>query len=149
MATTAGMGHHLKSLRADHIVRYSKLTFSAQVLYALSLGCVKISIVWMLKKLFPTTGFQRAAWIIMALSIAWMLQTILIGIFLCQPTSLNWDPDTRGHCGNQTMAYSSVSILDFITDALIMVLPIRLILHLQIKKVHKIALICIFGAGAV
>lgn len=77
----------------------------------------------------------------------WMVQIILTAVLLCQPTSLSWDPNARGHCGDQTIAYSAVGVVDLITDVVILALPIRMVLRLQISSAHKIALSCIFGAG--
>ena len=128
-------------------MRFSQTAFAAQVLYALTLGFTKMSITWMIKRIFFEHSYVYIAYLIMALNFGWMLQTILTGLLICRPMTLNWDPTARGHCGNQTLAFAAVSIVDIITDILIFAMPLKMLWGLQMKRVYKIALGCMFGAG--
>lgn len=47
------------------------------------------------------------------------------------------------------MAYSSVGVMDLITDLCILLLPMPMLLSLRMNLVHKIALTGVFAAGAV
>lgn len=144
-----GAGYHIIHLREPHIVKLSQTIFAAQVLYALTLGFTKMSITWMMKRIFFEQSYAVVAYAIMAFCFAWMVQTVLTGVLICQPVNMNWDPALRevGHCGNQMVAFAAVSIVDIITDILILVLPIKLLWDLQMKQSYKIALGIVFGAG--
>ena len=78
-----------------------------------------------------------------------MLQTVLTGILICQPITMNWDPTARGRCGDETIAFAVVSVVDIATDLVVLVLPLKPLWGLQIKLSYKIALACVFGAGLV
>jgi hypothetical protein len=142
-----GGGYHLRQLQPLHITRFSQTTFAAQVLYALALGFTKNSLACMLKRIFFTQSYAWIAYLIISLNVAWMLQTILTGILICRPITMNWDPTARGQCGNQTLAFAAVSIVDIVTDMAIIILPLRMVASLQMKKTYKVALICVFGFG--
>ncbi len=147
MVVFGGAGHHFRDLHPRHIIRFSQTVFAAQVLYALTLGFTKMSITWMIKRIFFEQSNVYFAYIVMALSFGWMMQTILTGLLICQPMTLNWDPMARGHCGNQTFAFAGVSIVDIITDILIFAMPLKMLWGLRVKGVYKIALAFMFGAG--
>ncbi|KAK5989637.1 hypothetical protein PT974_07891 [Cladobotryum mycophilum] len=149
MVVVGGAGYHIAHLQELHVARFSQITFAAQVLYALTLGFTKISIIWMIKRIFFTQSYAYVAYTIMFLNVVWMLQTVLTGVLICQPVTMNWDPvaRARGHCGNQTLAFAAVSIVDIITDLAILILPMKMLLELQMKLSYKIALGCVFGAG--
>lgn len=150
MVIVGGAGNHVAQLvGGDYITRFSQTTFAAQVLYALALGFTKMSITWMIKRIFFESSHAWIPYIIMVLNFCWMLQTILTGVLLCRPITLNWDPTARGKCGNQTIAFSTVSIIDIITDIMIISLPIKMLWGLKMKRTYKLAVACMFGAGLV
>ncbi|KAF9872095.1 integral membrane protein [Colletotrichum karsti] len=89
-----------------------------------------------------------AAWVTMGLATSWMLMTILIGLLICRPIAMQWDPTIPGGvCGDQVTAFAAVGVVDLIVDVIIFVLPIPMVLKLQVSRAHRIALISIFGAG--
>ncbi|GJC95772.1 integral membrane protein [Colletotrichum higginsianum] len=123
--------------------------YGVQTLFAICLGFIKIGITLMLQRIFFVRTFKIAAWITTGLCVCWMFFTILIGIFICQPVAMNWDPTTPGGtCGNQNAAFAAVGYFDLVTDLIILVLPIPMVYKLQLRWPHKIALYVIFGAGA-
>lgn len=86
--------------------------------------------------------------VLMGFSFAWAVMTILIGILICQPVRMNWDPSTPGgHCGNQNAGHSAVGVVDLVVDFLIFLLPIPTVLKLQFPIANKIGLLVIFSFG--
>lgn len=74
--------------------------------------------------------------------------TILIGILICQPVEMNWNPQTPGgHCGNQNAAYSAVGVVDIVVDFAILLLPIPTVLKLQLPTANRIGLMFVFSFG--
>lgn len=128
---------------------FSKTVFIGQVLYAIILGCVKISISLNFQRIFFTRSFRLAANCVIAFTLLWMLQTIFTGVFICHPVQVNWNPAVRGNCGNQTLAFTFVSVVDMITDLCLLALPIRPLLALRMRTSQKIALGSIFTGGFV
>lgn len=142
-----GMGHHILDLPQHQIQSLSKTVFASQVLYALVLGFIKLSIAMNFQRVFFTRNFRFAAYVAMGCTVAWMIQTILVGLLICQPIQLNWDPRARGTCGSQTAAFTSVGVVDIITDAVLLLLPVKPLSSLRIKPAQKIALAVIFSGG--
>ncbi|KAI0853226.1 hypothetical protein F5Y00DRAFT_257885 [Daldinia vernicosa] len=83
----------------------------------------------------------------MGLSVAWALLVILLAVVLCQPVGANWDPSVHKTCGNQNMAYVSAAVIDIATDLMLIALPLKPLIALRIKTLHKAALSLIFCAG--
>ncbi|KAK1674548.1 integral membrane protein [Colletotrichum godetiae] len=149
MVYLGGTGHHYLTLQPYHVERMSKAAYGVQTLFAICLGFIKIGITLMLQRVFFVRSFKIAARITTGLCVCWMLFTILIGIFICQPVAMNWNPTTPGgKCGDQNAAFAAVGYFDLATDLIILVLPIPMVYNLQLRWPHKVALNIIFGAGA-
>ncbi|KAI1871787.1 hypothetical protein JX265_005773 [Neoarthrinium moseri] len=148
MVFVGGSGHGLDELQPWHIVRLSKATYSVQVLYAISMGLVKISIIWMLMRIFITPTFRLVAIAVMIFSALWIVLTILIGLLICRPIEMNWNPFTPGgSCGDQIAAFASIGIVDILNEVTILALPIPMVWKLRMPMRYKVALACVFGAG--
>ena len=77
------------------------------------------------------------AWSILAMTATWAY---------CVPVAYGWDPSIPGgHCSNREAALLSVSIIDAVTDASILILPLPMIWKLQIPRVKQVSLAFIFG----
>ncbi|KAK7943180.1 Satratoxin biosynthesis SC1 cluster protein 4 [Apiospora aurea] len=145
-----GVGHHQKELSSFHVARYSKLSFFAQIIYGPVIGCVKLSILSMLKRVFFTRGFRIATYFVMFVAFCWMLMPILVALLVCSPIEFNWNRRAPGgRCGNKQIAYALVGVVDLVSDLLILALPMRMVFKLQIKTAHKVALASIFGFSVI
>ncbi|KAH9902086.1 hypothetical protein F4778DRAFT_736210 [Xylariomycetidae sp. FL2044] len=148
LVLAGGMGHHLNELQPRHVVRLSKGTYAAQFLYAVSLGLVKISVIQMFKRIFFVRRFVIFANCLMAFSILWMLLTILMGLLVCRPVEMNWDPQTPGGWyGDQVVAFSSIGIVDLATELTILFLPVPMLWRLKMQMRYKIVVACMFAGG--
>ncbi|KAM3072434.1 hypothetical protein ACMFMG_009235 [Clarireedia jacksonii] len=143
-----GIGYHASQLSLEQATLALQLTLAIQVTYAAGVGLVKCSICLLLMRIFSTKKFRIAATIVMGLCIAWATMTILIGFLICHPLDYNWNLKPPGsHCGNQTVAYGSVGVVDILTDTCILILPIPMIWRLQMPKLNKILLVSLLGFG--
>ena len=144
----AGVGRHMNEIPPSHIVTILQYSFGSQVLYAVSLGLIKISICWTLARIFSMNRVVViSARALMGLSAAWAIMTILIGLLICRPVQKNWGTTMEGHCGNQNAGFSSVTVYDLIIDFIILLLPIRPVLRLQLPLVNRLGLLAIFSMG--
>lgn len=126
-----------------------KLLIANQTTYAIALGLVKTSILLSLIRIFRVfKRFRIIAYCAIAFCICWAMQTILIAFLICRPISYNWDQvNQSGSCGNLTAAYSSIGIVDVISDIIIFILPIPLINGLKMRKSSKMATMGLFALG--
>ncbi|EED22469.1 integral membrane protein, putative [Talaromyces stipitatus ATCC 10500] len=152
LVTIGGVGWSstvlVESEQLNRVTIELKLTLAGQVVYALALGCIKASICLQLIRLFWIDKlFRYLGFVLLALSIGWALQTMLIGFLICRPISHNWNTNSPGTCGDLHAAYISVGIVDAVTDGLIFLLPIPKIGSLQLPNRTKLATSAIFALG--
>ncbi|KAF6838775.1 integral membrane protein [Colletotrichum plurivorum] len=146
-----GAGHDIWDLDQEHKHRYFRAALATQVLYAASLGFVKLSITRMLQRIFfqHSTTFCILSWIAMGLSVCWALYAALINFVICQPVQRAWDPRIPATCGDRIAAYYAIDIFDIVTDLLIVGLPVKFLAQLQVRTTHKTALYGVFCAGII
>ncbi|KAF2815341.1 uncharacterized protein BDZ99DRAFT_516074 [Mytilinidion resinicola] len=148
-----GLGVHPPDLvaagKANQLQNQLKLLIANQVTYAIALGLVKTSILLSLKRIFNVfRAFRIIANCAMVFCICWAMQTILIAFLICRPLSYNWDQVNKsGTCGNTTVAYVSIGVVDVISDIIIFVLPMPLINGLKMRRSSRLATMAIFTLG--
>lgn len=94
--------------------QYNKISFAAQILYALTLGCAKLSILFMLQSIFSlaSQAFRNISYMVMILVICWMLQTVLVPFLICHPVAKSWDASLPGYCGDSvSFSISALAVL--------------------------------------
>lgn len=70
-------------------------------------------------------------------------------IFGCNPIRKGWDITvTDGTCINQPALYKATAALGFITDALIISLPVPMVLKLQMSRSRKFVVLFMFSIGS-
>lgn len=84
----------------------------------------------------------------MALSISYDIAVFFEAVLLCRPLAYTWNKSVpNGNCGNTTLAYEAVGILNLLTDLAIIILPMPLLWSLNLPAAKKLALTAIFGVG--
>lgn len=126
----------------------TQVFFTGQLLWAAGNCGVKLSILHLYTTIFRGPTFKRFCYILMALSVAYMLMTILVDFLICNPVALNWDDFVQGHCGNQRMAYLFTGIINLLIDVGIVVLPMPLVWKLQMPVAKRVGVSAMFGLGA-
>lgn len=137
----AGRGYQLEN--------QLKLLIANQTTYAFALGLIKVSILLSLIRIFHVfKRFRIIAYCTIAFCVCWAIQTILIAFLICRPISYNWDQvNQKGSCGNLTVAYTSIGIVDVISDIIIFVIPTPLVYRLKMRKSSKWATMGLFALG--
>ena len=109
---------------------------------------VKISILLLYHRIFPSTGFRKAFLVIGGINVALWISHMVSVVFACVPVAYYWNKKLpNGHCINlNTFAYG-ITGANFVTDILIWLLPIPWLWSLQMKLPRKLAVIGIFLLG--
>ncbi len=89
-----------------------------------------------------------AAYVTMALTVAYIITIILETLLICRPFAYFWDKSIHGTCGNQVVTYLTAGIFNLFIDVIIVVLPMPMLWGLQLPWARKFALTGIFGIGA-
>lgn len=124
-------------------------------IYVLVLNLAKISIILFYLRLcylYPT--FCRVCYVFLALVLANMVIWLILPFVQCTRLDYNWDRYHRQYdedvsCLNQTRLILSMSVMNIVLDAMILVLPIPLILKMRSTLTQKLAIIFMFSLGII
>ena len=114
-----------------------------------SSSVVKISIAHFYTQLFPSSTFRRIAYTVSCLVVVNWIVSLLILFLLCRPLAYNWDKSIPGgKCGNVHAFWLSQSIVGLFFDVIVIALPMPMLWGLSMKRSRKLALMFVFGLGA-
>lgn len=91
---------------------------------------VKISILDLYTRIFPTKIFCQACYGLIVLTGIFASIVILIAFLLCRPLPHFWDRASQGTCGYQILAFLSSGSLNLLLDLMVVILPMRKLWHL-------------------
>lgn len=130
------------------VVLLLKLAVPLQLLWALSLGFSKTSILLLYSQLFNTEHYVViAARATIAVNAMWAAGTILAGCLICQPVSMNWETVSGGHCGDQVLSSLISGVINLTTNVVVIVLPLPALFKLRMRIYKKLVLLIVFSLG--
>ncbi|KAJ6283258.1 hypothetical protein J3E71DRAFT_214907 [Bipolaris maydis] len=141
-----GMGKHFRDVSQRDMGIFLRAFWSSLMVYYLSLGLTKGSMLLQYRRIFPTKAFQIANWITMAVVICYTIWTVFSSIFACIPVRAFWTKE-KATCINQFAMWFTNAGINIMTDFAIILLPIPVIRGLNLGKRQKIGLISIFAVG--
>lgn len=130
-----------------NVLRYANLI---QLLYSPPIFFAKLAILMQISRIF--SGGQRnyifwASWIfIIGNGIAYTIVMFLF-IFECNPREKIWNPMKEGSCMNTGDAVIGISVVNLVSDILILLLPIISVWKLQMPLRKKMGVMGIFAIG--
>ncbi|KAJ5966206.1 hypothetical protein N7481_012920 [Penicillium waksmanii] len=142
-----GLGTHIVYVKPEQLVVYLKTLFTGSILYTCCIGCIKLSILMLYRRLFPVKSMKIMVWIVSAIVVLWAFGGILVGCFTCIPTEKLWHPMIPGGCLNMGKFYYGLQIPNIATDAMILFMPMHTVWKLPISRAQKVGLSGIFVVG--
>jgi hypothetical protein len=121
-----------------------------EVLYTLTLGLIKTSILFLYLRLFPDPKFRRVIWATQAFNLLLVGSFIVSDFFQCRPVSFfweSWDGEHEGRCFNINALAWAHSAINIALDFWMLYLPATQVWSLQMKVKKKIGVILMFGIG--
>ncbi|KAJ6035303.1 uncharacterized protein N7446_010062 [Penicillium canescens] len=162
-----GMGRHADVLPEGNIVIIAKvrskrkpdtnsdpqidiyqLLMSFECVYCMTLGIVKISILLMYARIFPTRGFRIAAIILGSIVIGWAVAIICVSVFQCAPIAKAWNPTLSGTCIDLKGSFIGNAVPNILTDIAILALPVHVVWGLHATVTHRLSVIAVFLLGS-
>ncbi|KAK4164793.1 hypothetical protein QBC43DRAFT_168384, partial [Cladorrhinum sp. PSN259] len=143
--TRHGLGHIFTSLPPDVKVEYLKISMVNNIVYALALTSVKISILCLYLRALRYDYLHKATkamLVIVVLTHLWIIASLLTA---CVPISALWDISLRkkAYCHGYSV-YWSHSIINICTDFAIFTLPLFVLRKMRVPPRQKIALGLVF-----
>ncbi|CAG8979686.1 hypothetical protein HYALB_00003917 [Hymenoscyphus albidus] len=114
----------------------------------LNLTIVKISILLMYYRLFPSRVVRTRAMILGIFAILWTIVLVCLAEGQCVPLKKAYAPWIDGRCFNLRIIFVAIALPSIILDSLIVLLPLPQVWKLDINKAQKITLSLIFLTGA-
>ncbi|EMR70539.1 putative integral membrane protein [Eutypa lata UCREL1] len=132
-------------------VRYTKLSYISTVLYFTIASTMKLSILLMYNRLFSVSrSFRRQIAILFGIVIGFWIGCTVANLLDCIPIEYTWInslADPR-YCFNYNIFWFSSGICEAFIDVMIIMLPVRVVLGLQLNRKQKIAVSSVFLLGA-
>lgn len=122
--------------------------FAIQILWIISSGFVKLSILAFYLRIFSIVDYVRiSAWFLIVIVSGWMVSMSIARGMQCTPVAKIWDDALPGHCLDTVLLYMFGSILDVVADFVVLILPMPAIIQLRLPMSKKIMVVIIFLLG--
>ncbi|KAL1614916.1 hypothetical protein SLS54_009365 [Diplodia seriata] len=152
-----GFDRHAWDLTADMAVTGRKLILTISILYLVSTGLTKVSILYFYRRIGEVRPwFKRTILVSIAFIIGYTLAFTLAMPLECTPTAAYWfkaSPAWRMtheyHCINEGAKMISAGVISAVQDFVACVLPMALFWDLRISRQAKFALGFVFSLGLI
>lgn len=125
-----------------------KIETATQFIYAAGATFPKICILLMYLNIFVERKVRIETKIAIAVVVThWIVIGIIVPLTICQPLVYKWNKSIPGQCADTTAAYRWVSVLNIVTDLVILILPISTLYHLQTTRSRNIGIALTFLTG--
>ena len=146
-AYSIGVGQHITLLPPDTTVRYLKVAFWYEIIYAMAIGLNKYSILLFYRRLFPSKSILRLLQVVASVVLAWQIAIIAGIIWQCRPVQKAWDITVPGTCIDVAKLFLGNAIPNIITDVVIIMIPLPLTWNLQLPRSQRLLLCGVFLTG--
>ncbi|KAI0393158.1 hypothetical protein F5Y17DRAFT_459153 [Xylariaceae sp. FL0594] len=142
-----GVGKHLTVVLLTDPAELERSQIVSKFAYTASIAAIKLSILTLYLRLFPTRFTKRVATGLAVTVSIWSLVVVLLALFQCTPIAKAWDTSIHGSCLNLENYFTGVAVTHILLDVLTLCLPIREVKGLQLRPWTKVAVTGIFAAG--
>lgn len=109
----------------------------------------KTSLILLYLRIFVSKNFRIACFVSLAIVLAWSVGSVASTIWQCVPIEASWNNAiTNKVCVNSDASWYQYGIINILTDVMILALPVRSIMKLQLHRRERFALLGIFALGA-
>ncbi|KAM5347751.1 hypothetical protein ACJ41O_007575 [Fusarium nematophilum] len=143
-----GLGRHAATLPQEDLVSFFKLLLAFECVYVTAVMMVKLAVLAMYLRIFPSREFRIGAAIIASIVIAWWIAIVAVCIWQCDPIKKAWLPWIEGTCINLKASFIGNAIPNILTDVAILAMPVGQVWKLQITVAQKASLLFIFLLGS-
>ncbi|KAF9889994.1 hypothetical protein FE257_006674 [Aspergillus nanangensis] len=144
-----GTGRHFTDLPLQEIlIPTLKHWYVYQLIYPISIGLVKFSILAQYYRIFEVRKFRILVVSVAVFVLLYTIITIFVNAFECRSKPWRaWDPSFPTGCNNLPATYFSTAGINILTDLIILVMPLPLLMRLNLNPKRRWALVGIFLTG--
>lgn len=148
-----GVGYSLADLAVtspSKLVTSEKYALVIPVVYLPAVILTKLALLVMYTRIFIKRTDRIACWVVAALLIANFVGAMIAGFLMCIPLEYLWNRTIPGgHCININAWFRWSSLMNIITDVVMLILPLPVIWKTQSSRKVKIGLTITFATGSV
>lgn len=154
--------HHRWNVRQSQLLsigsrksNFKQMSYIGQILYVMSLACVKISLLLFLQRIFPLGVMRRIVRGMLIFVLCFAVTNVFLFAFQCDTpgyyfTKIRGDAKTTGGvCLPPQVVYYPMAVVNILTDVIIWLLPVPTILKARLSKKEKLGLLWVFLIGGV
>lgn len=152
--TYYGLGSHLSTVPLPSLIIWAKIYYVALCSYLVVSFSVKASLLTFLMRIFPHPHLQKVAKALFGFLAAFTISNEFLLAFQCRPVRVMYDitilPKDK-KCWSADTLFSVMlfqGILMFVTDIVIMALPMPLLWRLKLPLRQRLQIVVLFGLGA-
>ncbi|KAH8779760.1 hypothetical protein F5883DRAFT_406988 [Diaporthe sp. PMI_573] len=140
-----GLGFHVGEI--IDMYGHAEISFALQILWAIAGGLYKASILLFYIEIFPT--LKQWGRVTMAIIFCYTLSTTLAAVLVCKEVDDNWEYDKlfQGKCGDRILVFRVTGALNIVSDVVVLLLPVRNVLKLQLPLYRRLVLLATFALG--
>lgn len=112
-----------------------------------AIAAVKISILLLYLRIFPSQRLRVIAWTVGCFVACCAVTQSLLVMFQCRPVRVAWDVETKGNCVRLNLSYVIFGSFNALTDIIALCMPMPYLWQLHADKTRKIQLMGTFGLG--
>ncbi|KAL9608354.1 MAG: hypothetical protein Q9167_006810 [Letrouitia subvulpina] len=131
----------------DYMIVAGLAVYAISLVYASAISTIKLSILLFYRRIFTTKNFILVTNLTGLVVIAWWIAVVFTQIFSCRPIHGFWNRAVESTCIKPTPYYVGVAVPNIATDIVLLALPVRMIMGLQLSTGQKIGLTATFLTG--
>ncbi|KAH7080465.1 hypothetical protein BKA63DRAFT_244406 [Paraphoma chrysanthemicola] len=142
-----GLGIHIWDQKPEWHTPYSKMGYTADLLFPAACSLTKISLCLTYFRLFPSRADKIFCYVMGVFVTLYTVACLFLSLFQCRPIRSYWDLDVEQKCINMRATLVSVAALNSFSDFLVYLWPAKPLwsLHLPVKQ--RLGLIFLFSVG--
>ena len=143
-----GIGKHIELVDAYSQQQFFRVLYAYNHVYVATAPSIKISVLLMYKRVFPTYRFKKVVNVFSAIIFVWWLAEALVAVFDCWPINAYWNKRIEHKCQDIKTGQLQYAVFNIGFDVLILALPVRMVLKLHLSPTRKIAVVAVFLLGS-
>ena len=117
------------------------------IFYSTAVCFSKLSILSFYLRLSPAAGFRLAVYTLIGIVTAYTIAYEFLSILQCSPVEKFWKPALKGSCIGRMIPMMTLSVANAVIDVVILLIPLRVVLPLQMPARQKASLVLLFATG--
>ncbi|GAQ46283.1 hypothetical protein AKAW_01277 [Aspergillus niger] len=142
VAATHGLGQ-ASPLSDDQVVVMQKALYSMEVLYVLTLGLGKLSVMVLFYSLLSSTGQSKSVLAATGLLLIWVVVMAIVVCLQCHPPEV-WNI-VGGKCLDVSGIWIAFGVMNILVEIMIIAVPSFIIFRLQLSLKRRLVVISCFG----